>query len=414
MIKKVLKLNAKAEVEHSDGADRQCVKLNFQYYKDGKPNPGGNIIIYRREEPGYVFDYDESEYFDCMLPREEDIIFNGMLDVENTYCVYTDYNVEIGKVYVYWVGRDSYGKYLTGPAPVTVRDARVWWSYEKISEVERELERNYPEVALKQVGTTVYGKELTALLVGNRKNMIACIGAVHAGESGPEILLTAVSEMLRENPSAFDACGIAVLPVVNADMRDVMVKGAPWYIRTNAKGVDLNRNFDANWNVTEYGYDLSTADYRSPTYRGPYPHSEPEVRAVVNFIELVNPRAVFSFHYLCSVASDKLISSKSAANDEEYKTKLEYVKRIYSDSFRDAIGKPRLANCEAELTSSSGGLATYMYQRGVVAFDLEFKSDVDEFFDCKRDKTTFEMLSLAIRGHKAALLKMIEIYSKHL
>ena len=36
------------------------------------------------------------------------------------------------------------------------------------------------------------------------------------------------------------------------------------------------------------------------------------------------------------------------------------------------------------------------------------------FHIVKRDKTTFEMLSLAIRGHKAALIKMIEIYSKYL
>lgn len=410
-MKKVLKLSARADVEYANGDERQCVKLNFQYFKDGKPNPGGNVIIYRREEPGYVFDYDESEYFDCMLPNEEDIIFNGTLEVENTYCVYTDYDIEIGKVYVYWVGRESFGKYLTGPVPVTVRDSRVWWSYEKITEKERELQRNYPTVMLKQVGATVYGKELNAILVGNQKNMIACIGAIHAGESGPEILLSALSEMLRENPHVFDKCGLAVLPIVNADMRDAMVKGAPWYIRTNAKGVDLNRNFDANWNITEYGYNLSTADYRSPTYRGPYPHSEPEVRAVADFIELVKPCALFSFHYLCSIASDKLISSKFAADDAEYKAKLEHVKRTYSDAFRDAIGKPRLANCEPELTSSSGGLATYMYQRGVIAFDLEFKGDVEEFFDCKRDKTTFEMLELAIRGHKAALLKMIDINS---
>ena len=409
-MKKVLKLSARVETDCVDGSERECVKLNFQYFKDGKPNPGGNVIIYRREEPGYVFDYDESEYFDCMLPNEEDIIFDGMLEVENTFSVYTDRDVEIGRVYVYWVGREAFGKYLTGPVAVKVRDSRVFWSYERIAAAERELIRKHPSVALKQVGSTVLGKDISALLVGNRDNMIACIGAVHAGESGPEILLTLLDEILDDDPNAFDACGIAILPDVNADMRDVMAKGAPWYIRTNAKGVDLNRNFDASWSTTEYGYDLSTADYRSPTYRGPYPHSEPEVRAVVDFIELVKPRALFSFHYLCSVASDKLISSKSAADDNEYKARLGEVKRIYSDAFRDAIGKPRLSCCEPELTSSSGGLATYMYQRGVIAFDLEFKGDVEEFFDCKQDKTTPEILDLAIRGHKAALLKIIDFY----
>ena len=51
-----------------------------------------------------------------------------------------------------------------------------------------------------------------------------------------------------------------------------------------------------------------------------------------------------------------------------------------------------------------------MYQRGVIAFDLEFKGDVEEFFDCKQDKTTPEILDLAIRGHKAALLKIIDFF----
>jgi len=412
-MKKVLKLNARSVVEVKDGGECQCVKLNFQVYKDGKPNFGSHVIIYRREETGYVFDYDEWEYFDCLLPREDEIVFDGELEIDNTFCEYTDYDVEVGKTYVYWVGRERFGEYLTGPAPVTVRDRRVWWHFDEILEKTYALQKDFPnDVTLEQVGNTVYGKPLVAAYVGNRKNLIACVGAVHAGESGPEILLPLVRELLTEHHELLERCGMAILPVVNADMREKMVDGAPWYIRTNAVGVDLNRNFDADWELIDYSYNLSSADYRSPTYRGPYPNSEPEVRALIKLMESAAPRALFSFHFLCSITADGLIVSKSAKDDVPYLADADEVKQIYSDSFRDAIGAQRRENYKAGIVCSAGSLPTYMYRKhGIPAFDLEISGDLDMLMDCKRDQTTPEMVDIARRGHKDGLIKMLERYS---
>ena len=196
-MKKVLKLTAKTEVDKS--TNKQYVNLTFQTYKDGRTNFGGHVIIYRREEPNYVYDYDEGEYFDCLLPTENDIIFNGELEIDNTFSTYHDYDVEIGKVYVYWIGRESFGKYLTGPIAVKVRDLRVWWHFDTIVEKCNEIANKYKNVKLKNYGNTVLGKPLNAIIVGNENNLIACMGAVHGGESGPEILLTAVEEILNEN-----------------------------------------------------------------------------------------------------------------------------------------------------------------------------------------------------------------------
>ena len=205
-MKKVLKLAAKSALDTKDGKECQCVKISFQYYKEGHQNDGKNVIIYRREEPKYVFDYDEWEYFDCLLPRREDIIFNGHLEEKNTFCEYVDYDVRPGHVYVYWVGKGSFGKALTGPAPVKVRDRRVWWHFDEILAKTYALKRDFPDITLEEVGKTVHGKPLVAIFAGNRENMIACTGAVHAGESGPEILLTALREILTESPDSLDGC----------------------------------------------------------------------------------------------------------------------------------------------------------------------------------------------------------------
>lgn len=410
-MKKVLKLVAKSTVGAKDGKECQCVKISFQYYKEGHPNDGKPVIIYRREEPKYIFDYEEWEYFDCLLPRREDIIFKGHLEEKNTFCEYVDYDVKPGRVYAYWVGKESFGKAITGPAPVKVRDRRVWWHFDEILEKTYALKCDFPSIDLKEVGKTVHGKPLIAIFAGNRENMIACTGAVHAGESGPEILLTAIREILTEKPESLEKCGIAILPVVNADMREVMVNGAPWYIRKNANGVDLNRNFDANWQTVDYSYGLISTDPNSPTYRGPYPNSEPEVQAVISFIELVKPRAVFSYHWLCSISSDKMLGASSAKDDKEYLDRLNKISLEYSTAFRGGMGAaPRLEN-ETPLICSCGSLPNWLHARGVVCFDMEMSADLPTLATAKKDKSTPKMLKSVVSGHKAGLLKMTEYFA---
>ncbi len=413
-MKKVLKLKARSVVEVKDGNECQCVKVHFQVYKDGKPNFGSHVIIYRREETGYVFDYDEWEYFDCTLPREDEIIFNGELEIDNTFCEYTDYDVEVGKTYVYWVGRVSYGEYLTGPVPVTVRNRHVWWHFDEVLEKTYALQKDFPnDITLEQVGNTVFGKPLVAVFAGDRsKKTVACIGAVHAGESGPEILLPLVRELVEERRDLLQDCCLAILPVVNADMRERMVDGAPWYLRTNAAGVDINRNLDADWDLIDYSYNLSSADYRSPTYRGPHPVSEPEVRAVLRFLELADPSVLFSFHGPCSVTAEGMIVTKSAKGDDAYLTVANEIKQIYSDRFRDAIEFPKRENYTAGLASSAGSIPTYLYHCGIPAFDLELSGDLHMLDGSIRGNTTPEMISLMVQAHKAGLISMLERYGK--
>ena len=219
-MKKVQKLNVKCVFEDKNGEKVPCVKLNFQVHADDKPPRVGfqQVVIYRREEPDFVYGRDESEYFEGLVPSENDILFNGNIDVLNTFSEFSDYDVEIGRVYAYWVGREV-GVLTSDARPIKVRDPYVWWSFDEILSKIYELRDQYG-AEIVQMGKTVLGKPLNAVFIGNRNNCIACLGALHAGESGPEILLTAVKRMLAENPEVFYKCGIAFMPVVNADMRE--------------------------------------------------------------------------------------------------------------------------------------------------------------------------------------------------
>ena len=109
--------------------------------------------------------------------------------------------------------------------------------------------------------------------------------------------------------------GLIVVPCVNPDGVEISLNGAqnacsyenlvdrimnygstvPW--QANARGVDLNHNFNANW------YELHQLEEKNgiigpaPTrYGGPAPASEPETRALVDFCERFSFRHVIAFH----------------------------------------------------------------------------------------------------------------------
>ena len=113
------------------------------------------------------------------------------------------------------------------------------------------------------------------------------------------------------------------MPSVNADRREEMAVGAPWYIRVNKNGVDINRNFDIEWEEVTHGYGIASDDPRSVTYRGKYPESEPETKAIMNFAEVIKPRMILSYHALCSITCDNMLSAKEILNNETKEKKCE-------------------------------------------------------------------------------------------
>lgn len=409
-MRKVLKSYATLITKNINGQEKECVKLYFQYNKEGKPLEDGSIKIYRRREDGYVFDWDEIEYFDGMTPEVSDLIFEGDLDVHGTFCEYVDTDVELGGIYVYWIVKGD--STPAGPLAVKIRDHELWWRFDRITKEIEALAKDFPEVTLKKVGHTVLGKPLYALYVGNPEKTIACVGAIHAGESGPEILIPALRKILTESPELLKNAKIAIMPVVSADNREKMAAGYPPYIRKNAAGVDLNRNFDALWEVHDESYGLSSFDPESPTYHGAYPSSEPEVEAVISFIKEAAPLAVFSYHHLCSITSDRALVASEAAEDKEFIKNANTYSVKYSEAFRASLGVENSKNPEVYGGCSVGSLPSFCYKNGKIpCFDLEMSDTTPNLHPSRQDKVTREMLESVKDAHTEALkaiLRMIK------
>ena len=371
------------------------------------------VKIYRKEMPGFQFDYDEEEYFDDYSPTEDDIIYQGTLEVKHGYSEYKDYDVQTGMVYAYWVKTEASDWKVTGPVGVKIRDPRVWWHFDKIMSEMKILEDKYKNVSLVQVGETVAHKPLTALIVGNKDNLIAGLGVIHAGESGPEILIESVKELLDKKPEIFDKTGIVILPSVNADMREEMACGLPRYCRVNKNGVDLNRNFDVKWEEVSYGYGLATDDPECVTYRGTSPNSEPETKAVINFIRTVKPKIILSYHALASITCDDLLCASSMEKGE-FMDELEKIARLYSCTFRRSMDEPPRDGDILLPICSAGGLGEWAYHNGFFSLDIELRNDgkLEPFLAARKDRTTFELLRKNIVCHTACIYELLTYFGE--
>lgn len=124
-------------------------------------------------------------------------------------------------------------------------------------------------------GTSVKGRALRAYRVGDPTSTrkVVLMSTMHGDEAGTaRILLNLV------RGSAMTGADIWIIPYLN---RDGYARGT----RKNARGVDLNRNFPTGWK-------RQTGKYNS----GRRPGSEPETRALMAFLDEVDPDFLVSLH----------------------------------------------------------------------------------------------------------------------
>ena len=129
------------------------------------------------------------------------------------------------------------------------------------------------------LGTSVKGQPIALYVFGDGPDVTFVFAAIHGDETsaayvGGRLLEELQSTSIREGRT------VALLPVANPD-------GVAAGTRTNANGVDCNRNFPAsNWR-------------RRVTARvsnGSAPASEPETRAVMEAFERLRPARIISIH----------------------------------------------------------------------------------------------------------------------
>lgn len=201
------------------------------------------------------------------------------------------------------------------------------WDYASLMAGVHRLSEQYPFLEFSYLGESVMGKGIPLLRLGKGEKALYYIGTHH----GAERITAAVLLRFAEEFCRLVKCGktvygmnlayilksrtLYILPMLNPDGADIAANGAPrdslWYARlinmngsedfthwqANARGVDLNHNYDAGF--AEYKQLEPSLGIRGggPTrFSGEYPESEPETGALCNYLRFNRPTAVMTLH----------------------------------------------------------------------------------------------------------------------
>lgn len=126
------------------------------------------------------------------------------------------------------------------------------------------------------VGRSVEGRPIECIVVGEQGDVLLIVASIHGNETGGTPLVRRMIKVLETRGDLLSSRRIVIIPEANPDG---MVRRS----RYNARGIDLNRNFDAsNW----------LAGYRT----GEVPFSEPETRAIARVIHTFEPCQIVTIH----------------------------------------------------------------------------------------------------------------------
>lgn len=371
------------------------------------------------DEYGKWFEYiDNLKYTDAGA----ELIFEGMLPIKHSFCEYIDADVKVAHTYTYWTVADAFGENVVlGPTACKVRDTEVWWSYQRALDEMKAVCAENMFCEMRDYGETTKHRKLAGLLAGNKEKMLALAGAVHASEPGPELLIKALRYVIGMHPELLSKVGIAILPAVNADVREESVLGAPQYLRKNPNGVDLNRNFDCDWHE-EYVYGFSNADPNATTYHGPYPVSENETRAAVNFVDSIKPVGLFVYDS-CSVITEDTLLFDGLPEDGRCYNYAIWISNVYSRAFREnhpgcgtftaePIEFPPQLDVFNDTGMPGGTFEMWTYKKyGIPSFSLQ-SSLSEEGKSNNNDDVSREILEQWSLRHAYALIAVLEEFAK--
>ncbi len=138
------------------------------------------------------------------------------------------------------------------------------------------------------VGRSVEGRSIVARKLGTGEKLLLLVGGMHGGwEANTVTLINQLITHFDEHPDTIPpGLALAFIPAANPDG---LVRGLAPEGRFNGNGVDLNRNWGCNW--TEQAY------WRNQTVSaGTAPFSEPETRALAEYIQREEPATVLFYH----------------------------------------------------------------------------------------------------------------------
>lgn len=199
--------------------------------------------------------------------------------------------------------------------------------YATLMAAVRILVEVYPSLSFTYLTESVMGKGIPLLRLGEGEKEIYYIGTHHGAERiTAAVLLRFVAELCALYTAGLPACGmnlayilktrsLVILPMLNVDGADIAANGAPrdgllfsrlvtmngsedftlW--QANARGVDLNHNYDAGFSAyKKIEAELGIMGGAPTRFSGESPESEPESGALVNFLRFNRPTALMTLH----------------------------------------------------------------------------------------------------------------------
>ncbi|NLB36091.1 MAG: gamma-D-glutamyl-meso-diaminopimelate peptidase [Clostridiales bacterium] len=198
--------------------------------------------------------------------------------------------------------------------------------YEALRSMIYSIKRTYPFVNCSVCGRTHAGRAIFVLSVGHSKAPVLMTGGFHAQEWLTTLLLLRFFECVcrciaaKEELCSINIAGalhgreLIVIPCVNPDGVEIALRGpnaAGSYSQlvetvsegtlknwnANARGVDINHNFDAGWETLQKMEKEAGITGPSPRqYGGSMPESEPETAALTRLCRLRRPRHALAVH----------------------------------------------------------------------------------------------------------------------
>lgn len=203
---------------------------------------------------------------------------------------------------------------------ITLPDAQMVRSY-----IQR-MQQQYPFLTVRELGKSVLGRPVWALQLGENRDRVLFAGAFHGMEwLTCSLLLCFAEELCFALDSGLQLAdidirrallgrGLVIVPCVNPDGVEICLHGADAALglrdsvrqlsggdtghwQANARGVDLNHNYDAGWYILRQLELESGISGPGPTRFGGYaPESEPETQLMTALCRSIPFRHVLAFH----------------------------------------------------------------------------------------------------------------------
>jgi protein MpaA len=123
-------------------------------------------------------------------------------------------------------------------------------------------------------------------------NCVLFFGGVHGDELPSVYLMLKLAHYIKDNPSLFKDKCIIIAPLLNPDG---FLSAQP--TRTNANGVDINRNFPTrDWMTSAIHQWITRTKKNKRYYPGTRPSSEQETQFQVALIKKFKPQKILSVH----------------------------------------------------------------------------------------------------------------------